>query len=205
MKYKLYRNLHDIIHPSISRKNISDYEIVMDDKVVSVNIFYPAIGVEISKAIIYIPDKIKNHDIYIDLAKETENLILVINYTDKNKFNDCYNIIKYIYNNIEEAGINKEDITIMSDYAGSTLEMEVIEKSNMTKDFVVSNTIMIDPKKQIDAKIMNNNKILVITDNNSKQTKKEFKKINSYLSGFVKGDNLAASENVYSLINEFLR
>lgn len=204
MNYKLYRSLHDIIHPSISRKNISNYEIIMNDEVVPVNIFYPSINTNVYKAIIYIPDKIKKDDIYIELAKETNNLIIVINYTDKNKLNDCYKLIKYIYDNIEGTGIDKNDIAIMSDYAGTKLEEEVLQKSMETHDFSINNAIIINPNESINNSIMNKNKVLVITGIDSKVHKNDYKKINSYLSGFVRGDNLATSESIYSLINDFL-
>ena len=37
---RLYRNLYDIIHPSISRKNISNYKIIFNDKyIISQNTF----------------------------------------------------------------------------------------------------------------------------------------------------------------------
>ena len=31
IEYKLYRNVRDLIHPSISKRNISDYRIILND------------------------------------------------------------------------------------------------------------------------------------------------------------------------------
>ena len=40
-KYKLYRTLYDIIHPSISRKNITNYNIIINEKLLPLQIYYP--------------------------------------------------------------------------------------------------------------------------------------------------------------------
>ena len=37
-KYKLYRTVHDLLHPTISKKNISNYKVVLDDKLLNVAI-----------------------------------------------------------------------------------------------------------------------------------------------------------------------
>ena len=41
LKYKLYRTVYEIIHPTISKKNISSYRIVFNDDVLPVRVFYP--------------------------------------------------------------------------------------------------------------------------------------------------------------------
>ena len=41
INYYLYRNLYDIIHPSISRQNISDYKIKIDNNLVPLQVYYP--------------------------------------------------------------------------------------------------------------------------------------------------------------------
>ena len=40
-KYKLYRTVYDLLHPSISKKNISNYKVVLDEKLLPVMVFYP--------------------------------------------------------------------------------------------------------------------------------------------------------------------
>ena len=39
--YKLYRTVYEIIHPTISKKNISNYKIMMQEDLVPLRIFYP--------------------------------------------------------------------------------------------------------------------------------------------------------------------
>ena len=55
IKYKLYRNVKDLIHPSISKRNISDYRIILNDNLLPVRVFYPKKVSNMKKVIIYIP------------------------------------------------------------------------------------------------------------------------------------------------------
>ena len=55
LKYKLYRTVYEIIHPTISKKNISSYRIVFNDDVLPVRVFYPKKVSNISRVIIYVP------------------------------------------------------------------------------------------------------------------------------------------------------
>ena len=40
-KYKLYRTVYEILHPTISKKNISNYKVVFDEKLLPTLVFYP--------------------------------------------------------------------------------------------------------------------------------------------------------------------
>ena len=40
-KYRLYRTVRDLLHPSISKKNISNYKIIINDDILPLRIFYP--------------------------------------------------------------------------------------------------------------------------------------------------------------------
>ena len=40
-KYKLYRTVYEILHPTISKKNISNYKVVFDEKILPVLVYYP--------------------------------------------------------------------------------------------------------------------------------------------------------------------
>ena len=97
--YKLYRNLKDIIVPSISRKNISNYKVVIDNDILPIEVYYPNKNIKLENIIIYIPRDNKTTNLYNDLAINTNNLVIVLDY-DSNKKN-YYNTIKYIYNNTD--------------------------------------------------------------------------------------------------------
>ena len=40
-KYKLYRTIKEILHPTISKRNISNYKIVIDEDLLLLRVFYP--------------------------------------------------------------------------------------------------------------------------------------------------------------------
>ena len=88
-KYRLYRSLYDILNPTISRKNISNYNIVINKDILPIEVYYPKKNIKISNIIIYIPSSNDTNNLYSDLAINTNNLVIVLNYDD-NKDN-CYN------------------------------------------------------------------------------------------------------------------
>lgn len=196
-KYKLYRTLYDIIHPSISRKNITNYNIIINEKLLPLQIYYPKKEVNISKMIIYIADRINNNNVYSELAKRTDNLVLVIENNNNQNIDDYYNTINYIYNNISTTGINNENITIMSDYNGTNIENEIFQKSIKNKSFIINKLILLGPN------FINKNKKtneLIILD----KDKEEDNYIKVYLKKFIQGNDLATNERVFNLINDFL-
>ena len=52
-RYKLYRSVKEIIHPTISKKNISRYIIVLKEELYPVRIFYPEKVTNIDKIIVF--------------------------------------------------------------------------------------------------------------------------------------------------------
>ena len=69
-RYKLYRTVREILHPTISKKNISNYKIVVDNNLLPVRVFYPQKVTNMSKVIIYI-----HGDIKLTNCKEKYNAI----------------------------------------------------------------------------------------------------------------------------------
>ena len=53
-EYKLYSNVEKIMHPTISKRNISSYKIVLDEKIVPVKVFYPERVSQLNDIIIYV-------------------------------------------------------------------------------------------------------------------------------------------------------
>ena len=54
-KYKLFRNMYEVIHPTISKRNISNYRIVLDENILPIRVFYPKILSTINSAILFVP------------------------------------------------------------------------------------------------------------------------------------------------------
>ena len=54
-KYKLFRSVKELLHPSISKRNISNYKIVIDEDLLLLRVFYPKKISNIHDVILYIP------------------------------------------------------------------------------------------------------------------------------------------------------
>ena len=196
--YKLYRN---IIVPSISRKNISNYKVVIDNDILPIEVYYPNKNIKLENIIIYIPRDNKTTNLYNDLAINTNNLVIVLDY-DSNKKN-YYNTIKYIYNNTDNIKIKADNITIMSDNEGSDIEKYIINKSIETSDFKINKSILLEPTISLKDKNLKNSLIVINQDNDNKKlfncncTK-------MYLDDFFNGNSTALNNRIYSEINDYI-
>lgn len=132
--YKLYRTVYEIIHPTISKKNISDYKIIIQEDLVPLRIFYPKKISKLEKAIIYVPGKlwivngIKNYaEVACNLVKETDTIIIALDYSfqEKNSYNQtvekCYQTIKYLLKGLARLGMPKDNITLLGDSLGASI------------------------------------------------------------------------------------
>ena len=102
--YKLFRTVTEILHPTISKKNISNYKIIIDEEILPVRIFYPKKVSNLDKAIIYIhgngivTDCVEKYsDICKKIASKTDRLVIAIEYNeDKHKYKEILNLILQI-------------------------------------------------------------------------------------------------------------
>ena len=133
IEYKLYRNVRDLIHPSISKRNISDYRIILNDDLLPVRVFYPKKVSNMQKVIIYIPGEGKVTDSYgkytaisKDLALKTNRCLITVDYFENGiKYPDTidkiYELLLYLYQQLHEIGIADEDIVLLGDSFGGNL------------------------------------------------------------------------------------
>ena len=148
-KYKLYRTVYDIIHPSISKKNISNYKIILDDNIAPIRVFYPNKPTINTSIIIFIPssiDLIDNDVNYAKICKEistkTNSIILGIDYnsSSENKYpnglNECYSVVKYLYNELKNNDVSENNIILMGDSIGSNIITEIINKGRKDKFYI---------------------------------------------------------------------
>lgn len=198
-KYRLYRSLYDILNPTISRKNISNYNIVINKDILPIEVYYPRKNIKISNIIIYIPSSDDTNNLYSDLAINTNNLVIVLNYDD-NKDN-CYNTIKYIYDNVKD--IITDNITIMTDKEGSDIEEYIIDKSYKTNDFKISKAILLEPTISLNENIINNSLIVINKDSNNKVLN-NYNLTEVYLNDFFNGNSTILNERIYNLINNYI-
>lgn len=178
-KYRLYRELSEIFHPSISRENISNYRIILHNDLLPIGVFYPKRDVPLDHIIIYVTGEKNN--ISEELAFQTNNLVFVLEEDKNNFFNQCYDMIKYLYHNIEKYNISKKNITVMSDLSMDILD-KLLLKSRKTKDFCFQKKIYFSSDSEVR---MDQNQLL-IPSLNSKYgfyTKSQvFEMINQFLT-----------------------
>lgn len=139
-KYRMFRNVHDILHPTISKKNISNYKVVLDDKLLPILVFYPNKVSNLSSVIIYLPGDGnvsgsfgKYSDICMNMAKSTGKLVIALDYFGEefkypNTMNKCYKTIKYLVDVFYKYNINLGDITLVSDSIGCYIMSGLITK-----------------------------------------------------------------------------
>ena len=131
--YKLFRTVTEILHPTISKKNISNYKIIIDEEILPVRIFYPKKVSNLDKVIIYIHGNgivtdcaEKYSDICKKIASKTDRLVIAIEYNeDKHKYkemyNDIYNTVKYLYKELNRNTIETENICLIGDSTGASI------------------------------------------------------------------------------------
>ena len=132
-RYKLYKDVKDLLHPTISKSNISDYKIVFKDELLPVRIFYPKKLRNIKHIIIYIPGigditecSGKYSDICRGISSKTDSCVIGIDYFDEDIKYDytidrIYNIINYLYEELTKIKFNTSDIYLMGDSFGGML------------------------------------------------------------------------------------
>lgn len=125
--YKLFRTVNEVLHPTISKKNISDYKIVLDEEVLPVRVFYPKTITGIDKVILYVHGngEVANclgeyTNICKDFAIKTNSLIIAVEYDDisgsyRQIIDEISRTIKYLYDKLLINDIKEENIILMSD------------------------------------------------------------------------------------------
>ena len=157
--YRLYRTVEELITPSISKKNISNYEIVFSDDLLPVRVFYPNKVSNIEKVIIFIPgmnksSKYKYTSIFNKLSLEVDTTIIAIDYYSvENEVENNINIIvDYLYKELLRIGISKDNIILMSDSEGSNYSVNInnsINKEVLLYPLVDDKKITINRKRLI--------------------------------------------------------
>ena len=133
VKYKLYRSVNEILHPTISKKNISDYRITVSEDVLPIRVYYPKKISDLEKVIIYIHGdgavsecSGQYSDICKKITKNLDMLVIAIEYQKvkndyKKMYQDIIDTIKYLYDRFELNNIKHENIILMGDSTGANI------------------------------------------------------------------------------------
>lgn len=223
-KYKLYRNVYEILHPTISKKNISDYKIIVSDEVIPLRVFYPVKVTNMEKVIIYIHGdsnttncKEKYANISENFAIDLNSLVISLDYDNKKSQKeikkDLINSIKFLYEKFKLLDIN--DISLLGDSTGSNLIIEINDELEKEK-IMIKKEILFYPiinKKSIIKQLNKNTLIIVgLKDINILENQEIYNKIketNNVLEykncthGFLKNNSKTIKDKYISWINEY--
>ena len=187
MQTKLYRNLYELIHPSISRKNITEYSIVLNDNVLPIRVFYPKIGVELNRVILYLPEIAQTPKFYKKMAEELNSVVLLVENDNKNT--SYIKTIEYI----------KKELTkyLITDNFSIVVEGHYCDEINSI-ELELPKTVYLNPINKLDL----NYQSIIIT--NTKEI--EGDNIFHYKVEFnhaMNEDGLAIREKIFSTIRNF--
>ena len=162
--YKIFRLLQKLISPNFFHKG--DYEdlyLSIKEREVRIRVFNPFDDSTKRKIIIYIHGGgwvIGSVESYtktcIEMAKITNRIVVSIDYRLAPEypfpagFDDCYDTVNLLMNNLNDIGLKREDICLMGDSAGGNLAAAISIRAKKTKDFVIKEQILIYPALQSD-------------------------------------------------------
>ena len=156
-KYRLYRTVKEILAPSISKLNISNYKIVFDEDLLPVRVFYPDKISDINEVIIYVPGDgrlTKCNEEYTkiceDLAIDLDKLIIAIDYYETTIeypiiLDKIERVITYLYEELDKANIPKDKVTLMGDSLGGNFISSITFRFIKKKINYINKEILIYP------------------------------------------------------------
>ena len=145
--YKLYRTVYEIIHPTISKKNISNYKIIIQENLLPLRIFYPKKISKIERVIIYIHGKrwmvngfYSYKEVCERLVQEMDSLVIAIDYENdsyQKVVDKSYQTIKCLKEGLNRIGI--QNIIAIGDALGASILSNVvlIDKSIIKKEILL--------------------------------------------------------------------
>lgn len=225
-RYKLYRTVREILHPTISKKNISEYKIIVDDNLLPLRIFYPQKVTNMNKVTIYIHGdtlltncKAKYAEISNKIALSTDNLVISIdseeltNVTNKKYISKMYETTKYLIEELYK--LNIVNIKLLGDSTGSTTILNF--KDNLKKDNLNLKTILFYPvlsnkyitkKNKANKDIYDNSLIIIGSEDEYYEEIKIYTnnivEIPNMKHGFLKEENQTVKKLYQEAITKFL-
>lgn len=145
--YKLYRTVYEIIHPTISKKNISNYKIMIQENLLPLRIFYPKKISKIERVIIYIHGKrwmvngfYSYKEVCERFVQEMDSLVITIDYENEayqKVVNKSYQTVKYLKEGLNRIGI--QNIVAIGDALGASILSNVVlmDKSIIEKEILL--------------------------------------------------------------------
>ena len=147
---KLYRNMKELLHPSISKKNVSNYIIVIDEDILPVRVFYPKKVSNLNRVIIFIHGneeitECDYLDFYKNLSKNTDSVVISIEYEDDNykkMYQSINETVNYLYKGLIRNNIDSSNISLMGDSTGANIITGI---NYLNKDLKIEKEILFYP------------------------------------------------------------
>lgn len=211
LKYNLYRSIKEILHPTISKRNISNYKIIINEDLMPLRIFYPKKVSNIENITIYIHGNSsitnchgKYSKISADMALEYNQLVISFDYENYNNlklldlYAKFYETFKYIYLELLENGIPEEKITLIGDSTGTNAINYLL--NNMIKDNIkINKQILFYPL--VSGEYFGNSNFSSLQDKNVNNNEL-LKKVATYFSSKVKNKKDLKDENIFALLKK---
>lgn len=201
---KLYRDIIDILNPSISRKNISDYKIIIRDDLLQVQIYYPSINTTLDKVSIYIHGREICNDFYKEYALKTNSIVFLIDYKKENYIENLDDTISFIIKELLNNNVSSNNIKVVGDFLGADIILELISKSK--KDIYNKiDKLLISPTSEDLSKITDSN-ILVLSNNEKQKFSNKTNNIllKESLYDLIHDIDIVTNEKIYKYILDFL-
>ena len=153
--YKLFRTVKEILHPTISKKNISDYKIVISEDVLPVRVFYPDKVSDMNHIIIFIHGNGKVTDcmgryaeICQNMCERTNSLIIAVEYEEKKNgyqemYQEIHDTVAYLYHGLEINNVKMEKVCLAGDSTGANLILGI--HALKEKDWKIQKEILFYP------------------------------------------------------------
>lgn len=210
-KYKLYRSVEEIIHPTISKKNISNYKIVIEENLVPLIVFYPKKISNLTSAIIFIPGdgfvsgcRGEYSNICKEISDECDKLVIALDYFEMdNKFPStldiCYKTVMCLLDELEKNGIFRENVVLMGDSTGANLISSMALKNINFGGSKICREILLYPV--LSGEYFGNSKYESISKN-SEVDLLTIKKLETFIEKYVSSKRKMKDPLVFPLLNK---
>ena len=218
-RYNLFRSVKELLHPSISKENISEYKIIINEGLLPIRVYYPKKVSNMKGVCIYIPGLGKNTDsvglydgICRDLAIKLDKCLIVIDYFDKtikypNTIDSIYDTVKFIYNELYSLGLDKKDISLIGDDLGGLFVNDCVIKSIEENNGFINKCVLFYPIISMDYLEGNyesfESKNDLLTLNLLKDFQKKYLKEDNYYNKVLEYDKLNLFPEMLIISGEF--
>lgn len=211
--YKLFRVLQKIVNkPSLRNKKHKDIVFNLENRDIKSRVFYPT---DNNRGLIifihgggWVSGSVESYtNLCTELSNKTKRIVISVDYRlapeypYPNGFNDCYEVVKIIMDNLNSYGLKKQDVCLMGDSAGGNLVAAISIKSKRRKDFNIRKQILLYPSLQSDYSNSTKYKSVIEKGKDYLLTQKQ---LQDYISLYVANSKDLSSPYVSPLKAKFL-